>query len=259
MNNVAQLETYRKSVPSLFATTASPKMSERYAFISTADLITPLLKEGFSITTAYQRSTRRTGRDPRFTRHLVRLRPPGVKPIVGDTYPEVVIINSHDGQCRFCAYSGLFRLACSNGLVVGAGMNVGGSYVHMGDPHRILEAVKPVVASAIKVGPTVEKMSKLHMNEKSQAQFAREAAKIAYGDDHDRFDPTLLLTPRRDEDKAQDLWHVFNRVQENVTRGGISFLSPTSNRRFTTRGITHIGRTVDFNLGLWAAAVKLVA
>jgi len=39
--------------------------------------------------------------------------------------------------------------------------------------------------------------------------------------------PAQLLAPRRYADEGKDLWHTFNRVQENVIAGGLSAISAT--------------------------------
>jgi hypothetical protein len=257
-----QLEKFRASVPSLFASAPSPKMSDRYAFVSTAELLSPLLEKGrYEISAANQRATRRGGRDPKFTRHLVRLRPIDSKPMVGDVIPEAVVTNSHDGQSRISAHGGLFRLVCSNGLVVGIpGASAKVSFIHLGDATAIHEAVKAAIGIAIKATESVKTMMKKTMSEKDQMKFARVAAGLAYGeDDAKKFDPKLLLASRRKEDEGNTLWVVFNRLQENIVRGGVKFVSPESQRSFQTRGLTHIGRTIDFNASLWNAAEKIVA
>lgn len=256
-NTALSLDTLRRTVPSIFSKTAAPKMSTRYAFISTAELIEPLLKT-YDITQASQRSTRKNGRDPAFTRHIVRLRPKGSKPIVGGAHPEVLVTNSHDGQSKFSIFAGLFRLVCSNGLVISWGPKQGGEFVHVGDRDRILDQAAAAVKLAQGVEPVVRAMTKNLMTEKQMASFAAAAALLAYGGDFDRFDPTLLLAARREEDKDPTVWNVYNRVQENVMRGGVSFVSAASQREFSTRGITHIGRTIDFNAGLWDLAAKHV-
>lgn len=250
------LESLRKTCPSIFAGNPSPKMSERYAFVSTAAILEPLLKAGYIITQADQRSVRRDGRNPLFTRHQVRLRKKGAKPVVGDAIPEVVIVNSHDGQSRFQIFGGLFRLLCLNGLVVGvAGLSdASGKLIHLGDPSKILDAVARVVKRSTEAVQLVGEMTKVKLGEKAQIKFAKKAAAIAYGDDDKRFDSKLLLAPRREVDKGDDVWTVYNRVQENIVRGGVRFVSPTD-RNLMTRGITHIGRSIEINTGLWDLAV----
>jgi hypothetical protein len=99
------------------------------------------------------------------------------------------------------------------------------------------------------------------MNKKLNATqvnaFATKAAKIAY-DQPLSFDPKLLLGEHRPGDVGSDVWRVFNRLQENIMRGGVRFESKASGREFATRGLTHIGRTIDVNTQLWNVAEELI-
>lgn len=250
-----EINDLKKNVPSLFAIQASPKMSERYAFVSTFDLIKPLLKT-FDITQASQRATRKNGRNPAHTRHMLRMRMKGIKPLVGGTFPEVVITNSHDGQSRISLHGGLFRLVCSNGLILPLtpGSAAHANFVHLGDRQRIVDAANNVVEITKDCEAVLRRMIGSKMTDKQAAAFAKKAALAAYGDDFNSFDPKLLLEARREEDKDNTVWNILNRVQENITRGGVSFASRSSGRNFSTRGITHIGRTLDFNGALWQLA-----
>ncbi|MBN3807442.1 DUF945 domain-containing protein, partial [Paraburkholderia sp. Ac-20336] len=62
-----------------------------------------------------------------------------------------------------------------------------------------------------------------------------------------------LLAPRRFEDRRDDLWTVFNRVQENLTKGGLHGRSRTG-RAMSTRPITGIDENVKLNRALWMLA-----
>jgi hypothetical protein len=62
-----------------------------------------------------------------------------------------------------------------------------------------------------------------------------------------------FLAPRRFEDRRDDLWTVFNRVQENLTKGGLHGRSRTG-RSMSTRPITGIDQNVKLNRALWMLA-----
>lgn len=255
--NLITLDSLRKNVPSIFARNPHPKMSERYTFLSTADLLEPLIeKEHWTITSASQRIARR--RDPRFTRHMVRVRPPNSKPMLGGIHPEVLLTNSHDGQSQFLAYAGLYRLVCSNGLVISTLQFAGIKVKHIGDVEEALDRLRLGIHSASQSVGDVERMSKKKLKPAAQYQFARKAAELVY-DDID-FDTKVLLEARRDEDAGDNVWSVYNRVQENITRGGIRIQHQAGSQRAATlRGVSHIGRSIDFNLNLWQLAVKAAA
>lgn len=247
------LDQVRAAAPSVFSTRPHSKMSERYAFVSTAKLIEPLLKNGFTLSSARQRAA--SARDPKFTRHELRLRTSNARPMVGDTFPEVIISNSHDGQSRLILRGGLYRLVCSNGLVTGVSA-VSMSERHVGDRDAIVEAAHQVASKASSLRKLVEAMTKVTLTEKQQASFAIEAAQLAYG--VPTYNPQLLLASRREADTATNVWAVYNRVQENLIRGGLQFQTPQG-RRVTTRGISHIGRSNELNVSLWDLAEKLAA
>lgn len=66
--------------------------------------------------------------------------------------------------------------------------------------------------------------------------FARAALSLKY-DDPDKPAPiteSQILMPRRFDDRRPDLWSVFNRTQENLTKGGLSARA-ANGRRQTTR------------------------
>ena len=250
---IAQLKV---SVPSVFATRAATKMSDRYAFVPTIKVVEGLIKEGFRVVEAGQRSTSK--RDPRYTRHMLRLRSPKAKPILGDTFPELLMTNSHDGQSRLFTGGGFFRLICTNGLVASMGPGTSLSSVHRGDAAVLVKEAMKVADSLPTLQGTVEKMTQKKLTEKERGSFAIAAAKSAYGESPS-FDPQLLLAVRRTADEGSDVWSIFNRIQENIMQGGVSFESRATHRTFSTRGITHIGRSLEVNTTLWALAEKLVA
>lgn len=255
-NNGLSLDEIRKAIPAFTAKTKHTRMSDRYAFISSEDVIKPLIAQGWKAVEASQRATR--ARNPKFTRHMLKLRAPGVKPIVGDTFPEVLFINSHDGQCRFSVRGGLFRLACLNGMVTSI-VSMGYTTLHRGDLKEILESIKKVVDKTPVIAKSVEKMTKKKLTAPQQASFARKALALV----HDKklpFEPKLLLQVRRTADEGSDVWSVYNRVQENLIAGGVHFTTRTSHHRAAiTRGISHIGRNVETNAGLWDLAVAAAA
>lgn len=84
---------------------------------------------------------------------------------------------------------------------------------------------------------------------------ARSALALKY-DDPTRPAPvseTQLLAPRRFDDRRPDLWSVFNRIQENMVKGGLT--ARTSNgRRQRTREVQGIDQNLRLNRALWMLA-----
>ncbi len=62
-----------------------------------------------------------------------------------------------------------------------------------------------------------------------------------------------MLVPRRWDDRKSDLWSIFNRVQENLVKGGLT--GRTANgRRQRTRPVQGIDQNLRLNRALWMLA-----
>ena len=62
-----------------------------------------------------------------------------------------------------------------------------------------------------------------------------------------------VLRPRRSEDVGNDLWRVFNRIQENIMKGGLEGVS-AEGRKIRTQGLKSMGPVFRTNVNLWAMA-----
>jgi len=62
-----------------------------------------------------------------------------------------------------------------------------------------------------------------------------------------------ILNPRRAEDTPNNLWTVFNRVQEAVLRGG-NMIVDARGRMRTAKPIRNLDKSLKFNQELWSMA-----
>ena len=70
-----------------------------------------------------------------------------------------------------------------------------------------------------------------------------------------------MLQIRRAEDAGNDLWSVFNRVQENLLQGGILTVTPKDNgkvRRSRSRAIRSIDQNLEVNKMLWTLSETMM-
>ena len=113
------MDEIARCAPSALALRPYQGMSNKYAFVPTINIIEGMMKSGFMPFSATQSLTRVPGKQP-FAKHMLRFRHADASQTlaVGDVIPEVVLVNSHDGECTFRLIAGLYRLACSNGLMV---------------------------------------------------------------------------------------------------------------------------------------------
>ena len=65
-----------------------------------------------------------------------------------------------------------------------------------------------------------------------------------------------LIEARRPEDLGPSLWNTFQRLQQNIIRGGQSGRS-AQGRRLQTRPVGSIDRGVSLNRALWMLAEEM--
>jgi hypothetical protein len=251
------LEALAATAPSIFAESAHPRASATYRFISTREVLEGLMGAQFVPVAA--RQTRAKGEGASYARHVVRFRF-GPTPVpLFDSVAEIVLINSHDGRSAYQLSLGLYRLVCTNGLMIGQGLF---DVVHV--PHR-QNVVIEVVAAALRLTESYGRLSELvhemaehRLEERERVDFARRALALRYaGDDNVPIQAEQLLACRRPDDAGADVWRTFNTIQENLMRGGLRGRA-ASGRTTNTRAIGAIRREVEINRALWSHASALV-
>lgn len=260
----------RKVCPMAFHTApTNPNVSDKYVQANTATVIDDLSKMGWYPVQAKQCRGKKNSSGVR-SFHMVAFQNPNVRITktldngekVVDTYPRIILTNSHDGFNSFKFMLGLFRLVCSNGLVVCNNQMVDMSIRHI---NYDFEELRKVVASAIAEVPnivnTMNDMRKTILNEEEKVSIAKEVIKIRKGLNSDEMievDKEVIddiLKPLREEDRKHDLWTIFNICQEKMIKGGFSLLSKTNKMR-KQRNITSIKKDTEFNQRLWHTATR---
>lgn len=250
-------EQIRRVAPSIFADCPHASRSERYRYIPTAAVLTELRAEGFQPFMVAQTRVRHTDRRE-YTKHMIRLR--HASQIHGAEADEIILLNSHDGSSSYQMLAGMFRFVCCNGLVCGdivADVRV----PHKGDVSgQVIEGAYEVLHGFERVNESRAAMQAITLDEGEAAVFARSALALKY-DRTDKPAPITeaqLLTPRRFDDRRPDLWSVFNRTQENLTKGGLAGRS-AHGRRQHTRPVQGIDQDIRLNRALWLLADGLRA
>jgi hypothetical protein len=245
--------------PAIFARRASKRVSERYGFIPTADMVKAFREAGVTPMQAAGQRSYKGGDNNVFGRHMIRFASSAAGlGKVGEVIPQVVLYNSHNGRTTYRLIAGLFRLVCSNGMTV-AFRDFGSVEVrHNADALvKVIDASERIIANAREATKVIPQMRGLHMTERVQLDYARHALRLRYGRGTAPVDAKLLLEAKRPQDEGADLWHVFNRVQENITRGGMQGQALTG-RRLTVRPLTNIRRDIAVNLDLWGMTMKFM-
>jgi len=205
-------EALRARVPAVYAASAHERTSTSYTFIPTARVLEALGSAGFMPVEARQALR---AKSPLHARHLIRLRRRCETITLRDSVPEVLLLNSHDGTSAYQLRVGLFRVLCTNGLVVSMGVFPTWRVMHRGD------VVRDVVCAALRMSErfeqlaaAVERMERTLLDESQRLDLAAQALTLRFPNDMvGAMQPSQLLVPRRAQDVGNDLWRTFNVLQ----------------------------------------------
>ena len=245
----------RRVAPSIFADGAHESRSQRYAYIPTIEVLAGLRKEGFQPFMAAQTRVRDEGKREH-AKHMVRLR--HSSQINGAEANEIILLNSHDGTSSYQMLAGMFRFVCCNGMVCGD-ISSDIRIPHKGDVvGRVTEGAFDVLDGFVRVVEEREGMKALELNAGEQGAFAKAALELKYDTELTPAPVTesQLLQSRRMQDRSNDLWTTFNRVQENLTRGGLPARTALG-RSTRTRPVSGIDQNVKINRALWVLAEEM--
>lgn len=257
------IERLNRIAPSIFTESSAERTTEKYQHISTARLIEGLRFEGFLPVWAAQCRSR-TNEKKAFTKHMVRFRHVDAKPTISGLFSEIVLFNSHDGLSSYRLMAGIYRLVCSNGLIAGKTYNEI-RIRHQGDIlGQVIEGTYNVIEDSKKMINAAEEMSAIKLHPREKIIFAESAHSLRFENSpmSKAIKPVQLLEPRRFEElKKDDLFTVFNVVQEHIMKGGMRGYVKSPNGRYkkvSTRAISSIDQNTALNRALWSLAEKMM-
>ena len=252
------MEDIKKSAPTVFQKSPKSHLSENYVHIPTNKVVEDMIQLGWKPCQAVEVKAR-AKKNIGYQRHMVKFFNPDIV-IEGkngdNVYPQILLTNSHDGLSSFKFQIGLFRLVCSNGLVVMDTSYGDFKLRHMGYTFSDLQTK---ISEAVEAFPgLVEKINEFQQVELSDWQvkkFAKGAALVRFGDNV-KVDIDELLKVDRVEDSGNNLWAVFNRVQEKLINGDCSYTMGAKVRK--ARAIKNFNMDLKINEALWTLAEEYV-
>lgn len=263
MSNFLTIDTLYRNAPSVFTQGKSEHTSDKYQPISTLKIVEKLMEEGFMPTAARQNNSRLESKRA-YTKHSIRFRHVDTMPSAANLFPELVLINSHDGLSSYRLYAGLYRLVCSNGLVAGKEYD-DVKVRHQGDVvGNVIEGTYSIINTARNLVDVSDKMASIKLEKSEQLLFAEAAHNLRFENSEIGLsvEPKKLLLPRRNSDvNRDDLFTVFNIVQENIIKGGIRGYGHDKHgytRRVRTQGIKSIDQDTTLNRALWTLTEKMM-
>jgi len=257
-------EQIMESAPAVFTNQPHPKVSDKYSFLPTHRIIDDMEKLGWSVSSAKMAKTSNVNQKM-YGKHLIQFFNPdiAIKDEQGnvEAYPQILIVNNHRGYGKLRFELGVFRMVCENGLVVKEeGRDFSGFTLrHMGYSFgELKDLVNQAVEALPKVVAKINQFTERIMTKEEQKAFATRALEIRFGEETvSRVTDAQIqemLNPIRSEDKGDDLYKVFNRVQEAVIRGGFNIAGQTKSGTKKVRRISNMLKDLDVNGQLWVLA-----
>ena len=221
-----------EQAPCVFSEKASAEVSKHYTHIPTSKVINDMRTLGWDVVDAKQVKARKKSTKG-YQKHMITFEHPDYKVEGAEEYPQLLLTNSHDGGNAFQLSAGIFRLVCSNGLVIKTEDYGTARLVHKG---YSFEAVQKLVNEFVEtIDETLTRitaMKQVELDKAQQIEFAKQPALLritakSYNEDNigDVVDLDDLLNVERKEDAGNGLWEVFNRVQESLVNGKYNYAS----------------------------------
>jgi hypothetical protein len=247
--------------PSVMQMTAKPELSERYIHVPTSTLIEDMNALGWNVVDVKQVKCRNEEKRP-YVKHLVTFRNASllIKSKNGDDVcPQILIVNSHDGLSSFQFRAGIFRLICSNGLVV-CTQDFGS--INMRHKGYSFEKVKEITMDLVNRMPyvidTLNKFTQVSLTEEQKIEFALQSIGIRFEDGKSLVKPEDILKPKRQEDMGNDLWSVLNTIQERLIQGDFNQVNPHTHKVRKARSIKNFKKDIELNEKLFNLAYQYI-
>jgi hypothetical protein len=247
------LDQIREQAPTVFTTEKLSTLTDKYIQTPTSRVVEDLMNLGWEVTKATEVKARK---NKGFQKHMVIFRHPNIM-IKGkngdDAQPQILLTNSHDGKNAFNFRVGLFRFVCENGLVISDADFSNVSIRHINYTFESLQAqVNELISKLPGLVDKINLFKSTTLTEQQMIDFATKAVGLRNKATVNIMD---VLSVERDADHGNDLWAVFNRVEEKIINGGYSY--GRKNRK--ARSIKNFQQDIALNEQLWELAGQYVA
>jgi len=234
---------------------AAPDTSEKYSFIPTTRVLDVLADSGWLPSKVMETRARK---NKGYQKHMVRLRRSSGPMAVGDSIPEILLINSHAGTAAFSFLCGLFELICSNGLVIARESYGAARVTHRGfTEDKVAIALDSTLANFDKVLDSRERMLGIELTRPEQLVFAESVIPlVSNGGKFTARPEDLIAAPIRGQ-LEPSLWNTYNTIQRNVIEGNVSRTNTQTHRTRRSSAVKNIAKNVALNEALWTLAEKM--
>jgi len=211
------IEDIKVIAPSVFTEAKASHLTDKYIQTPTIRVVEDLMNLGWEVTKVQEVKSRKYAG---FQKHLLMFRHPNIM-IKGqngdDAQPQILLTNSHDGKAAFNFRVGIFRFVCENGLVIS---DADFGVVSIRHVNYTFESLQAKVNGMIsKLPGLVNKINLFKSTTLTDTQMQQFATKACALRSKQTINIMSVLEATRKEDEGNDLWAVFNRVQEKLVNG----------------------------------------
>ena len=256
-------EQIKEIAPAVFTQKPSSEVSKHYTHIPTTKVINDMRTLGWDVVDVKEVKARKA-KTRGVQKHMVVFRNPDV--VIngndGDTvFPQILLTNSHDGKNAFTFTAGLFRLICENGLVISTTQFEDVKMRHMGYTFEDLQQnIREMVEKLPLTVESMNKMKEVEMKQEQALEFAKRALTTRFDEkqmNRINVDLDALLAPTRVEDKGNDVWSIFNVVQEKIIDGDFEYITGSKTRK--ARRVKNFKQDQKINKELFELALEYAA
>lgn len=230
-------------------------LSGKYQAVKSSQLVNLLENKGFSLDNVVKIKTRKKEREGKQKHRMIFSNFELLATDHRDGKIQLLVTNSYDGSSSVQFQIGFFRYICSNGLVAGTTFSTI-RIKHIGQDleKKIDQAIVEIAAQAQKLNTLILRMKSIQLNVKTINELENEAARIRVPLDKQENVVAIDSWIMRDEDKANDLFTVYNRVQETLIRGTGKITLKTGENESKTvklRALKGLDRQIEVNQKLF--------
>jgi len=239
-------------------------LSNHYSFVPTMNVVRDLQTMGWDCVDAKQVKARKKSTNG-YQKHMLTFEHPKYKVEGVEEYPQLLLTNSHDGGNAFQLSAGIFRLVCSNGLVIKTEDYGSQRLIHKGYSFEaVQEMVEGFIATIDETMTRITAMKRTQLDKDQMTEFAKQAALLRFTSksyNEENIDKVVyideLLDATRKEDNGNAVWEVFNRVQERLVGGNYHYKG-TKDKPRKARPIKNFQQSFEVNKKLSELAFAYV-
>ena len=239
-------------------------LSDHYSFVPTMNVVRDLQTMGWDCVDAKQVKARKKSTNG-YQKHMLTFEHPKYKVEGVEEYPQLLLTNSHDGGNAFQLSAGIFRLVCSNGLVIKTEDYGTQRLIHKGYSFEaVQEMVEGFIATIDETMTRITAMKRTQLDKDQMTEFAKQAALLRFTSksyNEENIDKVVyideLLDATRKEDNGNAVWEVFNRVQERLVGGNYHYKG-TKDKPRKARPIKNFQQNFEVNKKLSELAFAYV-